>query len=159
MMAGGMRAGPQPESLNEAEFQEYLQVLRRRCARPGYKSAKWAPGCDCSHSTEAGADATLHLTFPRVWGWPWPKFSVPGVRSSLVGTRFVTGLCNSNFGGDVTATYWVCFILGVSGLSLIVAVFFATQAIGSGPGTAELQKIARATKEGVEAFVKRQYKF
>jgi K(+)-stimulated pyrophosphate-energized sodium pump len=50
-----------------------------------------------------------------------------------------------------------CF-LGVSGLSLIVAFFFARQVIGSDIGTSEMQKIAVAIKEGAEAFLKRRYK-
>jgi K(+)-stimulated pyrophosphate-energized sodium pump len=54
----------------------------------------------------------------------------------------------------VTVTNWVEFFLGVSGLSLVVAVIFGRQVIGS----LELQKFAGAIKEGAEAFLKRPYK-
>ncbi len=53
---------------------------------------------------------------------------------------------------------WVYFFLGVSVFSLIVAVFFARQVIGSDTGTPDMQKISAAIKEGAEAFLKRQYK-
>ena len=58
----------------------------------------------------------------------------------------------------MTAQYWVNFFLLVSGLSLIVAFFFARQVIGSDIGTPEMQKIAGAIKEGAEVFLKRRYK-
>jgi K(+)-stimulated pyrophosphate-energized sodium pump len=50
------------------------------------------------------------------------------------------------------------FFLGVSVLSLVVANFFARQIIGSAIGTAAMQKIASAIKQGAEAFLKRQSK-
>jgi K(+)-stimulated pyrophosphate-energized sodium pump len=50
------------------------------------------------------------------------------------------------------------FFLSVSGLSLVVAFFFARQVIGSDTGTPAMQQIAAAIKEGAEAFLKRQYK-
>ena len=56
----------------------------------------------------------------------------------------------------MTATYWVYFILGMSGLALILAVLFARQVIGS--GTPDMQRIAAAIKAGAEEFLKRQYK-
>jgi K(+)-stimulated pyrophosphate-energized sodium pump len=55
----------------------------------------------------------------------------------------------------VTAQEWVYYFLGVSVLSLIVAVFFARQVIGSNKGT---QRIAAAIKDGAAMFLKRQYK-
>jgi len=58
----------------------------------------------------------------------------------------------------VTAQYWMYFFLGVSVLSLVVANFFARQIIGSAIGTAAMQKIASAIKQGAEAFLKRQSK-
>jgi len=58
----------------------------------------------------------------------------------------------------VTVTNWVEFFLSVSGLSLVVAFFFARQVIGSDTGTPAMQQIAAAIKEGAEAFLKRQYK-
>ncbi|MGA3082910.1 MAG: sodium/proton-translocating pyrophosphatase, partial [Terracidiphilus sp.] len=58
----------------------------------------------------------------------------------------------------MTVTNCVEFFLGVSGLSLVLAFFFAHRVIGSDQGTPEMQKIAVAIKEGAEAFFKRQYK-
>jgi K(+)-stimulated pyrophosphate-energized sodium pump len=58
----------------------------------------------------------------------------------------------------VTVTNWVEFFLGASGLSLIVAFFFARQIIGSDQGTPVTQQIAGVIKQAVEAFFKRQYK-
>ena len=52
-----------------------------------------------------------------------------------------------NLGGDVTATDWVYFFLGVSTLSLIFAVFFARPVIGSGNGTLGMQRMATAMKK------------
>jgi K(+)-stimulated pyrophosphate-energized sodium pump len=52
----------------------------------------------------------------------------------------------------------VYFFLAVSGLSLVVAFFFARQVIGSDTGTPAMQEIAAAIKEGAVAFLKRQYK-
>jgi K(+)-stimulated pyrophosphate-energized sodium pump len=52
----------------------------------------------------------------------------------------------------------VYFVLGISVFSLIMAVFFARQVIGSGIGTPDMQKMASAIKEGAEAFLKRPYK-
>ena len=57
----------------------------------------------------------------------------------------------------MTATYWVYFFLGMSGLSL-VAVFFTGQVIGFDTGNRAMQRIAGAIKEGAMAFFKRQYK-
>jgi K(+)-stimulated pyrophosphate-energized sodium pump len=50
------------------------------------------------------------------------------------------------------------FFLGVSGLSLVVAFYFARCVIGSEIGTPGMLKIAGAIKEGAEGFLKRQYK-
>ncbi|MGD0799916.1 MAG: sodium-translocating pyrophosphatase [Terracidiphilus sp.] len=58
----------------------------------------------------------------------------------------------------MTVTNWVEFFLGVSGLSLVVAFFFARQVIGSDTGTPAMQQIAAAITEGAVAFFKRQYK-
>jgi K(+)-stimulated pyrophosphate-energized sodium pump len=58
----------------------------------------------------------------------------------------------------VTAQEWVYYFLGMSVLSLIVAVFFARQGIGSHMGSPEMQRIAAAIKDGAAAFLKRQYK-
>ena len=58
----------------------------------------------------------------------------------------------------MTVTNWVEFFLSVSVLSLVVAVIFGRQVIGSDIGTLDLQKIARAIKEGAVAFLKRPYR-
>ena len=58
----------------------------------------------------------------------------------------------------MTALYWMYFFLGVSGLSLVVAFYFARCVIGSEIGTPGMLKIAGAIKEGAEGFLKRQYK-
>jgi K(+)-stimulated pyrophosphate-energized sodium pump len=55
----------------------------------------------------------------------------------------------------VTAQNWV---LGVSVFTLIIAVFFARQVMGSDIGTPDMQRIAAAIKVSAEAFLKRQYK-
>src|ERR1035438_2544076 len=65
---------------------------------------------------------------------------------------------NLNSGGLVTVTNWVEFFLAVSALSLVVAFLFARQVIGSDQGTAAMQQISAAIKEGAKAFLKRQYK-
>ena len=56
-------------------------------------------------------------------------------------------------GGYVTAQDWVSLFLGVSGLSLIVAMLIARRAIGS-----NVQRICAAIKRGAAAFLNRQYK-
>jgi K(+)-stimulated pyrophosphate-energized sodium pump len=50
------------------------------------------------------------------------------------------------------------FFLAGSVLSLVVAFIFARQVIGSDTGTAAMQRIAEAIKEGAEAFLKRPAK-
>jgi K(+)-stimulated pyrophosphate-energized sodium pump len=50
------------------------------------------------------------------------------------------------------------FFLFVSVASLAVAFLFARQVIGSGSGTADMQRIPTAVKEGAEAFLKRRSK-
>ena len=102
--------------------------------------------CDCNHSTVASADDSLAVAFPQC-----------SKRSRFLGS-FVIRLQTLSLGGLVTVQYWVYFFLGVSVFSLIVALFFARQVIGSGVGTPEMQKIAAAIKEGAVAFLKRQYK-
>lgn len=58
----------------------------------------------------------------------------------------------------MTAQEWVYYFLGVSVLSLVVAVFFARQVIGSITGTPDMQRKAAAIKSGAAMFLKRQYK-
>ncbi|MGA9464624.1 MAG: hypothetical protein WBV28_17685, partial [Terracidiphilus sp.] len=57
----------------------------------------------------------------------------------------------------MTAQDWVYFFLGVSGLSLLVAVFFTRQVIGSVMGMPKMRKCAGAMKHGAEGFLRRQY--
>src|SRR5260221_3055468 len=47
-------------------------------------------------------------------------------------------------------------VLGISILSLLVAVGLAKYVIGQDTGTAQMQKISNAIKQGAEAFMKRQ---
>jgi len=58
----------------------------------------------------------------------------------------------------VTAQDWVYFFSGVSLLSLVAAVFFARQFMGSDFGTPDMRKISAAIKEGSKTFLGRQYK-
>jgi K(+)-stimulated pyrophosphate-energized sodium pump len=58
----------------------------------------------------------------------------------------------------VSVTAWVYFFLAVSVLSLIVALWFTREVIGSDTGTPAMQQIAAAIKESAEAFLKRRYK-
>ena len=55
------------------------------------------------------------------------------------------------------ASSWVWFVLVVSVLSLVAAVFFARQVLASDTGTPAMQEIATAIRVGAEAFMKRQY--
>ncbi|HEY0306748.1 MAG TPA: sodium-translocating pyrophosphatase [Acidobacteriaceae bacterium] len=54
-------------------------------------------------------------------------------------------------------THWIWFVLAVSVLSLLVAVLFTREVLGSDKGTPAMQAIATAIREGAEAFLKRQY--
>ena len=58
----------------------------------------------------------------------------------------------------MTVQDWVYFFLGAGVLSLLAAVYSSRQAIGSGSGAAAMRQIAGAIKEGLEVFLKRQYK-
>ena len=58
----------------------------------------------------------------------------------------------------MSVTAWVYFFLAVSVLSLIVALWFTREVIGSDTGTPAMQQIAAAIKESAEAFLKRRYK-
>jgi K(+)-stimulated pyrophosphate-energized sodium pump len=49
-------------------------------------------------------------------------------------------------------------ILAISVLSLIVAAILARQVLRADMGTAEMQRISNAIKQGAEAFLRRQYK-
>jgi K(+)-stimulated pyrophosphate-energized sodium pump len=51
---------------------------------------------------------------------------------------------------------WIA--LGVGILALLVAMFLARYVIGSDGGTAEMQAISNAIREGAEAFLRRQYR-
>ena len=58
----------------------------------------------------------------------------------------------------MSVTAWVYFFLAVSVLSLIGALWFTREGIGSDTGTPAMQQIAAAIKQGAEAFLKRRYK-
>ncbi|MFZ0819687.1 MAG: sodium-translocating pyrophosphatase [Candidatus Acidiferrales bacterium] len=59
---------------------------------------------------------------------------------------------------SVTVNEWVWFIMAVSGASLLMAFVFTRQVLSADTGTAQMQEIAAAIKEGAQAFMKRQYK-
>jgi K(+)-stimulated pyrophosphate-energized sodium pump len=58
----------------------------------------------------------------------------------------------------MSVTGWVWFFMVVSVASLGIAALFAREVLGADTGTAAMQAIAEAIKEGAEAFMKRQYK-
>ena len=53
---------------------------------------------------------------------------------------------------------WLGLALGISGLGLITAFLFARNVLSADAGTAEMQAISNAIKEGAEAFLRRQYR-
>src|SRR5579884_3203144 len=59
--------------------------------------------------------------------------------------------------GDSGASY-LAAVIGISVLSLLVAAFFSRYVLGQDTGTAQMQKISNAIKEGAEAFLRRQNK-
>jgi K(+)-stimulated pyrophosphate-energized sodium pump len=59
---------------------------------------------------------------------------------------------------SVTPNEWVWFIMGVSVVSLLMAWIFTREVLGADTGTAAMQAIALAIKQGAEAFMKRQYR-
>ena len=61
-------------------------------------------------------------------------------------------------GGLVTAQEWVYLFVGVSAISLIVAIFFTRQVSGSDTGTKAMQRLEDTIKSGAGAFLNRRYK-
>ncbi len=59
-------------------------------------------------------------------------------------------------GDDGTVWIWIAMVTGV--LALVAAFLLARSVIGSDTGTAEMQAISNAIREGAEAFLRRQYK-
>ncbi len=59
-------------------------------------------------------------------------------------------------GDDGRVWIWIAMITGV--LALVAAWMLARSVIGSDTGTAEMQAISNAIREGAEAFLRRQYK-
>src|SRR5258706_16073705 len=50
----------------------------------------------------------------------------------------------------------ILFVIAISCLSLVFAVFLARHVIAKDTGTAKMQEISNAIKEGAEAFMSRQ---
>ncbi|HEX4319622.1 MAG TPA: sodium-translocating pyrophosphatase [Acidobacteriaceae bacterium] len=63
---------------------------------------------------------------------------------------------SSGISGNDTLYLWIAIAAGV--LALIAALFFARSVLAADQGTAEMQHIASAIREGAEAFMARQYK-
>jgi K(+)-stimulated pyrophosphate-energized sodium pump len=72
------------------------------------------------------------------------------VREQVTGTTAYTGT------DDGRMYLWVA--LGVSVLALVAALMLARSVIASDTGTAEMQAISNAIREGAEAFLRRQYR-
>src|SRR6266849_7549519 len=53
---------------------------------------------------------------------------------------------------------YLLLVLGISVLSLLVAVLFSRYVLAQDTGTPQMQKISNAIKEGAEAFLRRQNK-
>ena len=53
---------------------------------------------------------------------------------------------------------WLWIALGVGVLALVAALLLATSVIAADTGTADMQVISNAIREGAEAFLRRQYK-
>src|SRR6202789_1795181 len=67
------------------------------------------------------------------------------------------GVTPANVGSDDGRIYlWVA--LGVGVLALVAALMLARAVIASDTGTAEMQAISNAIREGAEAFLRRQYR-
>jgi K(+)-stimulated pyrophosphate-energized sodium pump len=78
--------------------------------------------------------------------------------SSLIG-MLLGQVTNSatNMGGDDGRIYlWIA--MGVGVLALLAALLLARSVIAQDTGTAEMQVISNAIREGAEAFLKRQYR-
>src|ERR1700731_3385106 len=78
--------------------------------------------------------------------------------SSLMG-MLLGQVTNSatNMGGDDGRVYlWVA--MGVGVLALLAALLLARSVVAQDTGTAEMQVISNAIREGAEAFLKRQYR-
>src|SRR3954462_2070353 len=61
--------------------------------------------------------------------------------------------------GDSTdGRMWLWIALGVGALALVAALMLARKVISADTGTADMQVISNAIREGAEAFLRRQYK-
>jgi K(+)-stimulated pyrophosphate-energized sodium pump len=60
-------------------------------------------------------------------------------------------------GADESGSGYLHLVIAISVLSLAVAFLFARSVIGKDAGTAEMQKISNAIRQGAEAFLRRQY--
>jgi K(+)-stimulated pyrophosphate-energized sodium pump len=59
---------------------------------------------------------------------------------------------------EADGPFWLWLALGISVLALFTVFYFARFVISADTGTAEMQTISNAIKEGAEAFLRRQYK-
>ena len=59
-------------------------------------------------------------------------------------------------GDDGRVWLWIAMLTGIA--ALVAAFFLARSVIGADAGTAEMQAISNAIREGAEAFLRRQYK-
>src|SRR5581483_3693449 len=66
-------------------------------------------------------------------------------------------ISKGDWGGGGSMNY-LPIILAISVLSLIVAAILAQQVLKADMGTADMQQISNAIKQGAEAFLRRQYK-
>src|SRR5882757_8938632 len=53
---------------------------------------------------------------------------------------------------------WLWIALGVGALALVAALLLARKVIAADTGTADMQVISNAIREGAEAFLRRQYR-
>ncbi len=61
-------------------------------------------------------------------------------------------------GVNEDASFWLWLALGISVLALLTVFYFARFVISADTGTAPMQAISNAIKEGAEAFLRRQYR-
>ncbi len=75
--------------------------------------------------------------------------------STLTLATLADSLPSGTFGSD-TVYLWIALAAGV--LALLAATLFARSVLAADQGTADMQRIAAAIREGAQAFMARQYK-